>query len=157
MIGKQFNNLTVIEFSHCKNSHRFWLCACNCGNQKVIREDHFRSYRIKGCGCSIGLGNLKHGHCAGGRYSSLTYRAWQGMFERCYNTKCHAYNNYGGRGIKVCDRWYYFENFLEDMGEKPGSEYSLDRYPNNNGNYEPENCRWATWEQQNRNKRNYTK
>lgn len=83
------------------------------------------------------------------------YKTWQGMKNRCYNKKCISYKHYGGRGIKVCDRWLGaqgFDNFLEDMGEKPSSEYSLDRI-NTDDDYRPENCRWATWEEQENNRR----
>lgn len=93
-----------------------------------------------------------HGHTSNGRISS-TYAAWYAMKGRCYNPRCAGFKNYGGRGIKVCDRWLNsFESFLADMGEKPSPELSLDRI-NNNGNYEPGNCRWATSSQQARNKR----
>ena len=81
------------------------------------------------------------------------YSAWRNMKKRCYNPKSIGYKNYGARGIKVCDRWLHsFKNFLEDMGHKPGPEYSLDR-KNNDGNYEPKNCRWATPEVQRNNTR----
>lgn len=74
------------------------------------------------------------------------------MNARCGNPKNPNFRYYGGRGIRVCERWSVFENFLADMGRRPGREYSIDRYPDNNGNYEPGNCRWATASQQNRNK-----
>lgn len=85
------------------------------------------------------------------------YSAWAAMQNRCANSDCRAYKYYGGRGIKVCGRWQGkqgFQNFLADMGPKPTPQYSLDRYPDNDGNYEPGNCRWATRKQQLRNKRN---
>lgn len=80
------------------------------------------------------------------------YDAWYGMITRCTKPNCRSYPYYGGRGIKVCDRWLKFENFLADMGRRPGNGYSLDR-KNNDGNYEPGNCRWATKTEQNRNRR----
>lgn len=88
-----------------------------------------------------------------GMIDSPEYNSWKGMSQRCFNPKNPAYPDYGGRGIVVCDRWKSFRNFLEDMGNAPGPEYSVDRYPNTNGNYEPNNCRWATREEQNNNTR----
>lgn len=92
---------------------------------------------------------MKHGK----RYTK-EYDAWQHMKSRCSNPNDKAYKNYGGRGIKVCDRWMRFLNFLADMGNAPSPEYSLDRYPKNDGNYEPGNVRWATFVQQQRNRTN---
>lgn len=97
--------------------------------------------------------NYKHGHSKK-RQRSLTYRTWDAMIHRCHNPQSSAYHKYGGRGIVVCDRWREsFESFLSDMGDRPGPEYSIDRYPDKNGNYEPGNCRWATPSEQARNRR----
>lgn len=82
------------------------------------------------------------------------YRIWCGLKYRCYNKNCKEYYLYGGRGITICDEWFNsFQRFFDDMGKKPSSKHSLDRYPNQNGNYEPGNCRWATSMEQGRNKR----
>ena len=83
---------------------------------------------------------------------SLAYRSWDAMIQRCTNPRNNVYHNYGGRGIKVCGRWYKFENFLEDMGERPEG-MTLDRYPDKNGDYAPDNCRWADKKTQCRNRR----
>jgi hypothetical protein len=93
----------------------------------------------------------KHGHAIGS-IASPTYSSWQAMKSRCLNPQTSSYRNYGGRGIKIYDRWLDFKNFLADMGERPEGT-SLDRFPNKNGNYEPGNCRWATRLEQNRNQR----
>lgn len=94
-----------------------------------------------------------HGARAGGR-ADLTYKSWRQMKDRCLNPNNKQYAEYGGRGITVCERWKNsYENFLADMGSRPSKEYSIDRFPNNDGNYEPGNCRWATSIQQNRNRR----
>ena len=83
------------------------------------------------------------------------YRSWSSMKTRCYNKNTEQYSEYGGRGISICERWRNsFEYFLEDMGERPSLKHTLDRYPDMNGNYEPGNCRWATWQEQIRNRRN---
>jgi hypothetical protein len=82
------------------------------------------------------------------------FQIWSGMVDRCTNPRCKAWPDYGGRGIKVCERWMYFWNFVEDMGERPTPNHSLDRFPDNDGNYELHNCRWATRKEQMRNRRN---
>jgi hypothetical protein len=97
-------------------------------------------------------GNTRHGQARHGKTRGALYRAWTLMRDRCNNPRGPGYTNYGGRGIKVCQRWGSFENFAADMGPHPGQGWSLDRI-NNNGNYEPSNCRWATRTQQNRNSR----
>lgn len=82
-----------------------------------------------------------------------TYATWQAMRTRCLNSDASNYERYGGRGITICERWNSFESFLADMGERPSLDHSIDRYPNTDGNYEPKNCRWATWDQQATNQR----
>lgn len=151
-VGDLFGNWTLLK----KSSNATWLCRCKCGVEKLVRQDSLATGTSKSCGCESGVlaskKLKKHGHATG---YSPEYRAWHHMRERCYNKNDKRYDDYGGRGIVVCDRWMEsFENFLADMGLRPSKEYSLDRFPNNDGNYEPSNCRWATRLQQMNGRRN---
>lgn len=118
-----------------------WHCRCDCGNERLVRALHLRSGHTVSCGCFHRQRRVTHGAS-----DTKTYRAWWDMLQRCRNPKLSNFRAYGGRGIRVCDRWQTFENFLADMGECPAGR-SLDRI-DNDGNYEPGNCRWATREQQ---------
>jgi hypothetical protein len=148
--GQRFGKLTVRRLAYRDKGHRaYFKCVCDCGKEVEVRSDHLRSGKILACGCLIGRHHngggrtVTHGNTSFHR-RTVEYKAWDNMRSRCCNTKRHNYKNYGGRGIKVCDRWLNsFENFLADIGRKPGPEYSVDRI-NNDGNYEPGNCRWAT-------------
>lgn len=151
--GLKFGRLTVNEFVEVRKSCAYWLCSCECGNEKVVRGDSLRLGYIKSCGC---LRNetaavncektISHGHSR-----TPLYRVWSSMKSRCGNPASPAYKHYGGRGISVCDRWQKYENFFADMGYPPPG-LTLERI-DVNGNYEPSNCKWATWAEQNRNKR----
>lgn len=150
MTGLVFGELTVLSFSHLdKNKGAHWLARCSCGVEKTVNGYDVRSGKILSCGhlkASTGAKNqYKHGHARRGD-KTPTYRCWRNMLARCYDPTCDRYENYGGRGIYVCDRWLHFVNFLADMGEKPIG-LTLERN-NVNGNYEPANCRWATWAEQ---------
>ncbi|MDF2535516.1 MAG: hypothetical protein K0R18_1675 [Bacillales bacterium] len=146
LTGK-FGRLTIIKFSHIGSSgHVYWSCKCDCGNKLSVRGCHLVNGDTMSCGCLHDELKLKHG-----KYGTKIYFAWAQMIQRCNNPKNEAYPNYGGREIKVCNEWLSFEKFYEDMGDRPNG-MTLDRKDNDRG-YFKENCRWATKEEQENNKR----
>jgi len=147
--GKRFGILTVTRFHGLnKRMKSMWQCVCDCGKEKFFAGDNLKKGNTTSCGCTKYAKNTKHG-----KSKSLEYRSWVSMIGRCSNDKGKSYKDYGGRGIIICTRWLQsFESFLEDMGNKPSAEYSIDRI-DTNGNYEPSNCKWSTRSEQERNKR----
>lgn len=158
LTNQRFGKLIAMSM-HSADSYgrKKWLCLCDCGNSSIVSSDNLRRGHTLSCGCvkakRAAEASITHGHTS--IMVSPEYRAWVHMKTRCYNVNASNYYLYGGRGIKVCDRWFNsFENFFADMGMRPSAEHSLDRYPNVNGDYELSNCRWATKIEQARNKRN---
>ena len=161
-MGK-FRDLTGLKFGRWvaikrgKNGNRKetrWQCLCECGNERLVKAYSLTHGDSQSCGCLqkelTRKKFLKHGCAAGGKLTRA-YEVWLNMRNRCNNPNHPSYKNYGGRGISVCDRWSDFKGFLEDMGEQPAG-LEIDRIEND-GDYEPGNCRWATSKQQKENNR----
>lgn len=157
LTGQIFGRLTVIKLHRSVPGSGFsWDCRCECGKEAVVKTALLRNGGVRSCGClmrdTARERHLQHGH---NRSDARTgeYGSWAGAKTRCTNPNHPAFHNYGGRGISMCDRWLNsFELFLQDMGPKPTPQHSIDRI-NNDGNYEPGNCRWATSVEQGRNNR----
>ena len=166
MIGQRFNRLIVIAdvaptFNAKGYAKKRVRVRCDCGNEKDVLVYSLKGGGTQSCGClrneriaaaaAVTTSKARrHGETVGGK-PSIEYAAYRAMIQRCDNEKGASWHRYGGRGIKVCARWRHGENdksgvecFIADMGRRPSKWHSLDRYPNNDGNYEPTNCRWAT-------------
>jgi len=151
MIGRTFGRLSIIsEYPRDRHRHRMWMCICSCGVSRPVLQSSLLYGHTKSCGCygkELALKSVTKHRLS----NSRVFKIYHNMINRCNNRKIKNYKNYGGRGITVCDRWKLFENFLADMGHPPEG-LTLERR-NVNGNYDIDNCYWASKIEQSRNKR----
>lgn len=162
--GQRFGRLTTVErVGNDKDGSQRWLFKCDCGAEKIERIGNVVSRGTQSCGCLKSQNAHERNRMQRGERSprykhgmahTPLYNIWQGIIGRCTCPSDTGFENYGARGVAVCERWRNsFEAFLADMGPRPSPKHSIDRYPNNAGNYEPGNCRWATRSEQRRNQR----
>lgn len=149
LAGNQYGRLEVVELAPKRGGRTMWKCRCVCGSELDVNASSLRRGLTKSCGCHrrdaakrMGKANATHGQS----YTRL-YHLWQQMHYRCKNRRSPDWKYYGGRGIKVCERWHQFTHFRKDVGDPPTEKHTLDRI-DNAGDYEPGNVRWATRKQQ---------
>jgi hypothetical protein len=138
--GLRFGRLTVIE--RVEGRHTLWRCQCSCGNEIIVRSGSLRAGTTRSCGCFSNESRSERMTTHGMSKTPL-YFVWNTMIQRCHRPSSPSWADYGGRGIKVAKRWRTFQNFYEDMGDRPSPQHTLERINNSKG-YEPGNVKWAT-------------
>lgn len=151
LTGLKFERWLVVKETRKKQNHTYWLCMCDCGNEREVVGQHLRNGKSKSCGC-FHKEITREIHKTHGMSKNDTYGIWKGMKARCKSKNSMSYASYGANGITVCEQWEEFENFLEDMGYRPGKEFSIDRIDVTKG-YFKKNCKWSTRLEQARNRR----
>lgn len=161
LIGERFGRLLVINKSDTKivkgGTIKMWECQCDCGKIVIVSTSNLTTGKTKSCRCLAVESLVKRVTKHRQANKTTEYKIWANMKARCYTPTVKSFKDYGAKGITVCKEWLQgFEYFFADMGKRPSKNHTLDRYPNKTGNYEPTNCRWATWEEQQGNRTNNT-
>lgn len=150
IVGKRFGRLVAVRQGEKRGRRTVWICRCDCGTESHVSIGNLNNGSTQSCGCL-----RREMHTSHGLTDTPTYRSWQAMISRCTRPSTGAFQQYGAKGVTVCQRWHKFDNFLADMGVRPEGT-SIDRIDNERG-YELSNCRWSTRSEQNKNRRPWKK